>query len=51
MANLDRAVHWIDANKDDVQKEFGTGAAATPDEAFAKAAAQYDEMAKLLARS
>lgn len=47
MANLDRAVHWIDANKADVQKEFGPGAAATPSDAFAKAAALYDDMARL----
>ncbi len=47
MANLDRAVHWIDDNRDDVQKEFGPGAAATPNEAFAKAAALYDAMAKV----
>lgn len=47
MANLDRAVHWIDDNKAAVEKEFGPGAAATPDEAFAKAAARYDAMAKL----
>ncbi|MES2300306.1 MAG: hypothetical protein V4582_24945 [Pseudomonadota bacterium] len=51
MANLERAVHWIDTNKDAVQKEFGAGAAATPDEAFSKAAAHYDEMAKLLGRT
>jgi hypothetical protein len=47
MANLDRAVHWIDDNRDDVQKEFGPGAAATPNQAFAKAAALYDAMAKV----
>ncbi|MES3025209.1 MAG: hypothetical protein V4857_26845 [Pseudomonadota bacterium] len=47
MANLDRAVHWIDANKAAVQKEFGPGAAATPNAAFARAAAQYDAMALL----
>ena len=47
MANLDRAVHWIGANKAAVQKEFGPGAGATPNDAFAKAAALYDEMAKL----
>ncbi len=47
MANLDRAVHWIGENKDAVQKEFGPGAAATPNAAFAKAAAHYDEMARL----
>ena len=51
MANLDRAVHWIDDNRDDVQKEFGPGAAATPNEAFAKAAALYDEMARIEAQS
>ena len=45
MANLDRAVHWI--GEDAVQKEFGPGAAATPNAAFAKAAAHYDEMARL----
>ena len=45
MANLDRAVHWIDDNREAVQKEFGPGAAATPNEAFAKAAALYDAMA------
>ncbi len=39
MANLDRAVHWIGDNKAAVQKEFGAGAAATPNAAFAKAAA------------
>lgn len=48
MANLDRAVHWIDANQAAVQKEFGPGAAATPDDAFARAAAQYDKMARLI---
>lgn len=48
MANLDRAVHWIDANKAAVQKEFGPGAAATPDDAFARAASQYDQMARLI---
>lgn len=47
MANLNRAVNWIDENKDDVEKEFGPGAAATPNDAFAKAAALYDVMAKL----
>ncbi|MEJ7807652.1 MAG: flagellar filament capping protein FliD, partial [Telluria sp.] len=47
MANLNRAVTWIGDNKASVQKEFGPGAAATPNEAFAKAAALYDEMAKL----
>ena len=47
MDNLNRAVNWIDDNKDDVEKEFGPGAAATPNEAFAKAAALYDVMAKL----
>lgn len=47
MANLDRAVNWIGDNKAAVQKEFGPGAAATPNEAFAKAAARYDQMAKL----
>ncbi len=45
MANLERAVHWIDDNREAVQKEFGPGAAATPNEAFAKAAALYDAMA------
>lgn len=45
MANLDRAVHWIGDNRASVQKEFGPGAAATPNEAFAKAAALYDSMA------
>ncbi len=49
MDNLDRAVHWIMANRDDVQKEFGPGAAATPNEAFARAAARYDQIAKLKA--
>ncbi len=47
LANLDRAVHWIEDNKADVQKEFGPGAAATPDPVFAKAAARYDDIAKL----
>ncbi|WP_426102149.1 hypothetical protein [Massilia sp. TSP1-1-2] len=47
MANLDRAVHWIGEHKAAVQKEFGAGAAATPNAAFAKAAAHYDEMARL----
>ncbi len=47
MSNLDRAVNWIDDNRASVQKEFGPGAAATPNEAFAKAAANYDRMAKL----
>ena len=47
MANLDRAVHWIDEHRAQVQKEFGPGAAATPSQAFAKAAARYDVMAKL----
>lgn len=46
MANLDRAVHWIDDNRASVQREFGPGAAATPNEAFAKAAALYDSMAR-----
>ncbi len=45
MANLDRAVNWIGENKADVEKEFGPGKAATPNEAFAKAAALYDAMA------
>lgn len=49
--NLDRAVHWIDANKADVQKEFGPGAAATPNDAFAKAAARYDAMAQLIGKT
>lgn len=47
MNNLDRAVHWIHDNKAAVQKEFGAGAAATPNEAFARAAAQYDTIAHL----
>jgi hypothetical protein len=47
MANLDRAVHWIGEHKAEVQKEFGPGAAATPNEAFAKAASLYDAMANL----
>jgi hypothetical protein len=47
MANLDRAVRWIGDNKEAVQKEFGAGAAATPNAAFAKAAGHYDEMARL----
>ena len=47
MANLDSAVHWIGDNKAAVQKEFGAGAAATPNAAFAKAAAHYDEMASV----
>lgn len=47
MDNLDRAVHWIADNKAAVQKEFGPGKAATPDQAFAKAAALYDEMTRL----
>ncbi len=47
MNNLDRAVNWIDDNREAVQKEFGPGAAATPNDAFAKAAANYDKMAKL----
>jgi hypothetical protein len=51
MANLDHAVQWIGSNKDAVQKEFGPGAAATPDDAFAKAATRYDEIAKLIAPS
>jgi hypothetical protein len=51
MDNLDRAVHWIMANREDVQKEFGPGAAATPNEAFARAAARYDQIAKLKASS
>ncbi len=50
MANLDRAVNWIDDNKAAVEKEFGPGKAATPNEAFAKAAALYDAMAKLEAQ-
>ena len=51
LANLDHAVHWIDDNKAAVQKEFGPGAAATPNEVFAKAAAQYDVMASLIRSS
>ncbi len=51
MGNLERAVHWIDDNKADVEKEFGPGAAATPDDAFAKAAARYDAMAQLLGKA
>lgn len=47
MANLDRAVHWIADNKAAAQKEFGPGAAATPNDAFAKAVALYDDMARL----
>ncbi len=45
--NLNRAVNWIRDNRAAVEKEFGPGAAATPDEAFANAAARYDAMAKL----
>lgn len=48
MDNLHRAVEWIDANKDAVQQEFGAGKAATPNAAFAKAAAQYDNIAHLI---
>jgi hypothetical protein len=51
MANLDRAVHWIEDNKAAVQKEFGPGAAATPNDAFAKAAALYDDMERLSKKS
>ncbi len=51
MANLDRAVDWIGDNKAAVEKEFGPGKAATPNEAFAKAAALYDEMAKIDAQN
>lgn len=47
MANLDRAVHWIHQNRSSVQKEFGPGAAATPNDAFAKAAALYDSLGLL----
>jgi len=48
MDNLERAVHWIDANKAAVQQEFGAGTAATPNAAFAKAAAQYDDISHLI---
>ena len=48
MANLDRAVNWIGDNKAAVQKEFGPGAAATPNAAFAKAAGNYGQMARLV---
>jgi len=41
LANLDRAIHWINSNRDAVQQEFGVGKAATPNGAFAKAAAAY----------
>lgn len=47
MANLDRAVHWIHENRSSVQKEFGPGTAATPNDAFAKAAALYDSLGLL----
>lgn len=49
MENLNRAVQWIDVNRAAVQKEFGPGAAATPNEAFARAAARYDQIAKIKA--
>ncbi|MBC7857870.1 MAG: hypothetical protein H7Z39_03655 [Burkholderiaceae bacterium] len=48
MDNLHRAVDWIDANKAAVRQEFGAGAAATPNAAFAKAAAQYDDISHLI---
>ncbi len=47
MDNLQRAIQWIAANRDSVQQEFGPGAAATPNDAFKRAAARYDEIAML----
>lgn len=47
MDNLQRAVQWIAANRDSVQKEFGPGLAATPNDAFKRAAARYDQIAKI----
>lgn len=41
LANLDRAIHWIADHHLAVEKEFGPGAAAKPNPAFAKAAASY----------
>jgi flagellar capping protein FliD len=41
LANLDRAIHWIADNRASVAQEFGPGAAAKPNDAFAKAAAAY----------
>ena len=40
--------HWIDDNRDAVQQEFGAGQAATPNNAFAKAATAYDSISKQL---
>jgi len=50
LKNLDKAIHWIKDNKSAVEMEFGPGAAATPNQTFARAAAQYDQMAKVLVR-
>ncbi len=41
LSNLDRAIHWIADNRVSVENEFGPGQAATPNPAFAKAAAAY----------
>ena len=41
LANLDKAIDWIEENRADIQKEFGPGEAAKPTAAFSKAAAAY----------
>ncbi|MGZ5818080.1 MAG: hypothetical protein ACXWJD_04970 [Burkholderiaceae bacterium] len=46
LTNLDRAIHWIADNRTSVAQEFGPGAAATPNDAFAHAAAAYSLIAK-----
>jgi flagellar capping protein FliD len=46
LTNLDRAIHWIADNRESIAQEFGPGAAAKPNNAFAKAAAAYVLIAK-----
>lgn len=45
--NLNRAIHFIDANKDSLQAEFGTGDAAKPSGQVAQALAAYNQTTAL----
>ena len=46
LANLDRVIDYIDANKPSLQREFGSGEAAKASGEFARALEAYQRMAK-----
>ena len=46
LANLDRVIDYIDANKTSLQQEFGSGDAAKATGELARALAAYQQMAK-----